>query len=102
MNKKADDHVGIDRVGIDRVGIDRVGAGVERSGAGPFGGTLSGGQVPRRALALANFSLWSLRGRAGQLVPVALAFLLLVGAVQAIGTLHDIASTQTQQKIAQS
>ncbi|MFL5628439.1 MAG: hypothetical protein ACJ788_22900, partial [Ktedonobacteraceae bacterium] len=55
-----------------------------------------------KKLAIANFSLWSLRGRAGQLVPVALAFLLLVGAVQAIGTLHDIASTQTQQKIAQS
>ncbi len=55
-----------------------------------------------KKLAIANFSLWSLRGRAGQLVPVALAFLLLVGAVQAIGTLHDNASTQTQQKIAQS
>src|SRR2546423_13700482 len=53
-------------------------------------------------LAIANFSLWSLRGRTGQLIPVALAFLLLVGAVQEIGTLHDIASTQTQQKIAQS
>src|SRR2546423_8289558 len=53
-------------------------------------------------LAIANFSLWSLRGRAGQLIPVALAFLLLVGAVQTIGTLHDIASIQTQQKIAQS
>jgi len=74
MNKKAADHVGIDRIGIDRVGIDRVGAGVERSGAGPLVGA-------RRALSLANFSLWSLRGRTGQLVPVALAFLLLVGAV---------------------
>jgi len=67
---------------------DRV--GVKRSGVGPLVG------------ALAIFSLWSLRGRAGQLVPVALAFLLLVGAVQAIGTLQDIASIQTQQKIAQS
>src|SRR5205807_8342853 len=53
-------------------------------------------------LAIANFSLWSSRGRTGQLIPVALAFLLLVGAVQEIGTLHDIARTQTQQKIAQS
>src|SRR5438045_1176951 len=55
-----------------------------------------------KKLAIAHFSLWSLRGRAGQLIPVTLAFLLLVGAVQAIGSLHDIASTQTQQKIAQS
>src|SRR2546421_5145843 len=55
-----------------------------------------------KKLAIASFSLWSLRGRAVQLIPVALAFLLLVGAVQEIGTLHDIASTQTQQKIAQS
>ena len=65
MNKKAADHIG----------VDRVGAGVE------FDGTLSGGQVMGPlvgALAIANFSLWSLRGRAGQLVPVALAFLLLV------------------------
>src|SRR5438270_3830039 len=84
MNKKA----------ADRAGIDRVGAGVELGGVGPLVGARLGGP--------ANFSLWSLRGRAVQLVPVALAFLLLVGAVQTIGTLHDITSTQTKQKIAQS
>src|SRR3984893_6785312 len=86
---------------ITHSATDRVGAGVERSGVGPLVGTLNGGQVTRSG-GLAHFSLWSLRGRAGQLVPVALAFLLLVGAVQTIGALHDIASTQTQQKIAQS
>src|SRR5205823_3925639 len=79
---------------VTRPATDRVGAGVEMGGAGPLVGARLGG--------LANFSLWSLRGRAGQLIPVALAFLLLVGAVQTIGSLHDIASTQTQQKIAQS
>src|SRR5947209_10076821 len=125
MNKKA-----ADRAGIDRVGADRVGAGVERSRAGPLVGARLGGQetglggqltrpatdrvgagversragplVGARLGGLTNFSLWSLRGRAGQLIPVALAFLLLVGTVQAIGALHDIASTQTQQKIAKS
>jgi hypothetical protein len=54
------------------------------------------------ALAVAQFSLWSLRRRADQTIPVALAFLLLVGAAQTIGTLHDISSVETQQKIAQS
>src|SRR2546428_556307 len=54
------------------------------------------------ALAVAQFSLWSLRRRAGLTVPVALAFLLLIGAAQTIGTLHDISSVETQQKIAQS
>src|SRR5207249_2359615 len=53
-------------------------------------------------LTLIPFSIWSLRRRAGQVLPVALAFLLLIFATQTIGTLHDISSIATQQKIAQS
>src|SRR5947207_34900 len=48
------------------------------------------------------FARWSLRRRAGQIVPVAAAFFLLTAATQTIGTLHDIASVATRQKIAQS
>lgn len=48
------------------------------------------------------FATWSLRRRVGQVIPVTCAFLLLVCSAQTIGTLHDIASTQTRQKIAQS
>lgn len=50
----------------------------------------------------AAFALWSLRRRASQVVPVAVALLLLVCAVQAIGALHDISSVLTQQQIARS
>src|SRR5437660_589433 len=52
--------------------------------------------------AIIHFSTWNLRRRAGQMLPVMLAFLLLVFATQTIGTLHDISSTATQQKIAQN
>ena len=48
------------------------------------------------------FAIWSLRRRAGQCIPVACAFLLLICSAQTIGTLHDIASIQTRQQIAQS
>ena len=57
------------------------------------------GQAIRAAF---TFALWSLRRRVGQYIPVACAFLLLVCTAQTIGMLHDIASAQTQQKIAQS
>ncbi len=50
----------------------------------------------------AAFALWSLRRRASQVVPVAVALLLLVCAVQIIGALHDISSVLTQQQIARS
>ncbi|GAC1629022.1 MAG: hypothetical protein NVS4B7_17920 [Ktedonobacteraceae bacterium] len=53
-------------------------------------------------LALILFSTWSLRQRAGQMLPVAIAFLLLVSTIQTIGTLHDISSVATQQQIARS
>lgn len=49
-----------------------------------------------------TFAIWSLRRRAGQYLPVACAFLLLVCTAQTIGMLHDIASAQTRQKIARS
>ena len=52
--------------------------------------------------AVIGYAFWSLRRRGGQYIPVACAFLLLVCTAQTIGTLHDIASTQTRQKIAQS
>lgn len=45
------------------------------------------------------FALWSLRRRSGQIVPVAFSFLLLMGAVQSIGTLHDISSQLVRQQI---
>ena len=45
-------------------------------------------------------ALWSQRGRWGQTLPVAVALLLLVGAVQGINTLHDVSSTLTRQQIA--
>lgn len=49
-----------------------------------------------------TFALWSLRRRGGQYLPVACAFLLLVITTQTIGMLHDVASAQTRQTIAQS
>jgi len=53
-------------------------------------------------LAAMLFSRWSMRGRAGQILPVAVAFLLLVGTAQAVGAFHDISSDLTQQQIAKS
>src|SRR5260370_36166782 len=52
--------------------------------------------------AVMRFSLSSLRGRIGQAMPVTLALLLLIGAAQAIGALHDVSSTLTRQRIAAS
>ncbi len=49
-----------------------------------------------------SFARWSLRRRAGQFVPVATSFVLLVGAVQAIGALHDVSSVLAQQQIARN
>ncbi len=51
--------------------------------------------------AVFQFSLWSLRRRVSQIVPVGIAFLLLVCTMQSIGALHDTSSTMTRQKIAQ-
>lgn len=45
------------------------------------------------------FALWSLRRRTGQIVPVAFSFLLLLGVVQSIGTLHEISSQLVRQQI---
>ncbi|HEV7235242.1 MAG TPA: hypothetical protein VGN15_03610, partial [Ktedonobacteraceae bacterium] len=61
-----------------------------------------GHRFVRATRAVFIFAVWSLRRRGGQFIPVACAFLLLVCSAQIIGMLHDIASTQTQQKIAQS
>ncbi|HLL79098.1 MAG TPA: FtsX-like permease family protein [Ktedonobacteraceae bacterium] len=44
-------------------------------------------------------ALWSQRGRWEQTIPIAVALLLLVGAVQGINALHDISSTLTRQQI---
>src|SRR5438132_13736641 len=52
--------------------------------------------------AIIRFSTWSLRHRRGSIFPIAIAFLLLVFAIQTIGTLHDISSIATRQKIAQN
>lgn len=49
-----------------------------------------------------SFALWSLRRRTGQIVPVAISFFLLMGAVQLIGALHDISSVLVKQQIARS
>src|SRR5579863_7840546 len=49
-----------------------------------------------------SFALWSLRRSIGQMLPVGVAFLLLVGSIQIIGTLHDVSSTLTQQEISRS
>src|SRR6266568_3303915 len=43
------------------------------------------------------FAAWSLRGRMGQLVPVTLALLLITGAVQGIGALHDYGGISIRQ-----
>ncbi|MGI9061834.1 MAG: FtsX-like permease family protein [Ktedonobacteraceae bacterium] len=61
-----------------------------------------GHRFVRATRAVFIFTVWSLRRRGGQFIPVVCAFLLLVCSAQIIGMLHDIASTQTQQKIAQS
>ncbi len=49
-----------------------------------------------------SFALWSLRRSIGQMVPVGVAFLLLIGSIQIIGTLHDVSSSLTRQQIARS
>ncbi len=49
-----------------------------------------------------SFAIWSLRRRTGQIVPVAVSFLLLIGAAQSIGALHDVSSQLLQQQITQS
>jgi hypothetical protein len=54
------------------------------------------------ASAIALFSRWSMRRHVGQFLPVSVAFLLLVGSAQAVGTFHDVSSALTQQKIAQN
>lgn len=46
------------------------------------------------------FATWSLRRRTGQLLPVVLAFLLLLAALQSLGELHDISSQLVQDQIA--
>ncbi len=48
------------------------------------------------------FALWSLRRRTGQILPVAFSFLLLMGVVQSIGTLHDVSSQLVRQQIARA
>src|SRR2546423_3478614 len=48
------------------------------------------------------FAVWSLRGRMGQLVPVTLPLLLIIGVAQGIGALHNVSSTLTRQQIAHS
>jgi hypothetical protein len=48
------------------------------------------------------FALWSLRRRTGQILPVAFSFLLLIGVVQSIGTLHDVSSQLVRQQIARA
>jgi hypothetical protein len=55
----------------------------------------------QKIAAVFQLSLWSLRRRVSQIVPVGIAFLLLVCTVQSIGALHDTSSTLTRQKIAQ-
>jgi len=49
-----------------------------------------------------SFALWSLRRRTGQIVPVAISFFLLMGAIQLIGTLHNVSSVLVKQQIARS
>ncbi len=49
-----------------------------------------------------SFALWSLRRSIGQMVPVGVAFLLLIGSIQIIGALHDVSSSLTRQQIARS
>lgn len=56
---------------------------------------------PFAIAAIFQFSRWSLRRRVGQIVPVGIAFLLLVCTMQCIGVLHDTSSVLTRQKIAQ-
>lgn len=51
-------------------------------------------------VAIFHAALWSQRGRWGQTIPIAVALLLLVGAVQSINALHDVSSTLTRQQIA--
>ncbi len=49
-----------------------------------------------------SFAIWILRRRTGQMIPVGIAFLLLIGSLQIIGMLHDVSSSLTQQQIARS
>jgi hypothetical protein len=49
-----------------------------------------------------SYALWSLRRRTGQIIPVGVSFLLLIGAVQSIGTLRDVSSVLVQQQITRS
>ncbi len=52
--------------------------------------------------AVVLFCMWSLRRRGGQVMPITAALLLLVGAAQSIGALHDVSSVLVQRQIAQS
>ena len=52
--------------------------------------------------AVVVFCMWSLRRRGGQIVPITAALLLLVGAAQSIGELHNVSSVLAQRQIAQS
>jgi hypothetical protein len=52
--------------------------------------------------AVVLFCMWSLRRRGGKVVPITAALLLLVGAAQSIGELHDVSSVLTQRQVAQS
>lgn len=58
------------------------------------------GPLYAAVFAVFRFSLNSLRGRMGQILPVTLALLLIVGAAQAIGALGDVSSKLTRQHIA--
>jgi hypothetical protein len=52
--------------------------------------------------AVVLFCMWSLRRGGGQVMPITVALLLLVGAAQSIGALHDVSSVLVQRQIAQS
>jgi len=54
------------------------------------------------AQAMVLLTYRSMRRHNGQFLPITVAFLLFVGTVQVVGTFHDISSSLTQQKIAQS
>ena len=54
------------------------------------------------AQAMVLLAYRSMRRHNGQFLPITVAFLLFVGTVQVVGTFHDISSSITQQKIAQS
>src|SRR5438309_10409602 len=54
------------------------------------------------AQAMVLLAYRSMQRHNGQFLPITVAFLLFVGTVQVVGTFHDISSSLTQQKIAQS